>query len=189
MPSFSYRTARPSVKVAATAFLLLALVALGVAGLQIYVQTGMTPSGALLHYRGDEATLRYPKSFIEMVSVNHAHAFTMPLVALVLSVAFVATSVREWVKTLVVAALFTGMALELGVPWLVRYGPAWTVHLFVGAGMLIVSGLFAAVAVPLYEMWWATPQGVGTSAGPQAWQAERGSPGNHLRKVERRVRG
>jgi hypothetical protein len=189
MPSFSYRTARTSIKLAATAFLLLAVAALGVAGLQIYVQTGMTSSGALLHYRGDEATLRYPKSFIEMVGVNHAHAFTMPLVALVLSVAFVATSAREWVKALVVIALFTGMALELGVPWLVRYGPAWTVHLFVGAGVLIVSGVFTAVAVPLYEMWWATPQGVGTAAGPQAWQPGPGSPGNRLRKIGRRIRG
>jgi len=184
MPPFSYRTARTSVKLAATAFLLLAVAALGVAGLQIYVQTGMTPSGALLHYRGDEATLRYPKSFIEMVGVNHAHAFTMPLVALVLSVAFVATRAREWVKSLVVIALFTGMALELGVPWLVRYGPAWTVHLFIGAGVLLVSGLFAAVAVPLYEMWWATPQGVGAAAGLQAWP-EPGSPGHRLRKIGR----
>jgi hypothetical protein len=183
MPSFSYRTAPTSLKLATTAFLLLAVAGLGVAALQIYVKTGMTPSGALLHYRGDEGALRYPKSFMEMVGVNHAHAFTMPLVALVLSVAFLATSAREWLKGLVVVALFTGMALELGVPWLVRYGPAWTVHLFVGAGVLIVSGLFTAVAVPLYEMWWTTPHGVGTAAVPQAWQ-----PGS-LRKIGRRVRG
>jgi hypothetical protein len=54
-----------------------------------------------------------------------------------------------------------------------------------GAGVLIVSGLFTAVAVPLYEMWWATPQGVGAAAGPQAWQPEPGSPGNRLRKIGR----
>jgi hypothetical protein len=183
MPSFSYQTAPTSLKLATTAFLLLAVAGLGVAALQIYVQTGMTPSGALLHYRGDEDALRYPKSFMEMVGVNHAHAFTMPLVALVLSVAFLATSAREWLKGLVVVALFAGMALELGVPWLVRYGPAWTVHLFVGAGVLIVSGLFTAVAVPLYEMWWTTLHGVGSAAVPPAWQS------GSLRKIGRRVRG
>ena len=65
--------------------------------------------------------------------------------------------------------LFSGMALELGVPWLVRYGPPWTVHLFLLSGILLVGGLFAAVAMPLYEMWW-TRETIGTIARPQAWQ-------------------
>jgi hypothetical protein len=157
MPDFSYRTAPASVKLAVTAFLLLAVAALGVAALQIYVRTGLTPQGALLHYRGDEATLQYPKSFAEMVEVAHAHAFTIPMVSLVLAVALLASSAQEWLKRFGVVALFSGMTLELGLPWLVRYGPPWAVHLFLFAGALIGSGLFVAVAVPLYEMWWLKP--------------------------------
>ena len=182
MPAFSYRTALPSFKLAATAFLLLAALGLGVAALQIYVRTGLTPQGALLHYRGDEETLHYPMGFPEMVGITHAHAFTMPLLALVLSLAIANSRVREWLKCLVVVALFTGMFLELSVPWLVRYGPAWTVHLFLPSGVLLVGGLFVAVAVPLYEMWWA-PHGVPIAARPQAWQPGKwpSSLGNRLR--------
>jgi|KBSMisStaDraftv2_1062788.scaffolds.fasta_scaffold316186_2 hypothetical protein len=153
MRTFSYRTASTSLKLAITGLLLLAVVGLGVAALQVYVRTGMTPTGALLHYRGNEATLQYPKSFAEMVSITHVHAFTMPMVAFVLAAAFVATNAREWLKRLVVIALFTGMVLELGVPWLVRYGPAWSVHLFPLAGVLLFGGLVASVGLPLYEMW------------------------------------
>jgi hypothetical protein len=174
MPTFSYRTAPTSFKLAATAFLLLAAAGLGVAALQIYVRTGLTPSGALLHYRGDEATLQYPMSVAQMVEIAHAHAFTLPLVALVLSVAFLGTSAPERIKRLVVITLFSGMTLELCLPWLIRYGPRWAVHLTLLTGALIVSGLFTAVAVPLYEMWWP-PQTAGTTARPQTWQSEKWS--------------
>jgi hypothetical protein len=153
MEGFSYRRAAPTVKLTVTGFLLLAVVGLGVAGLQIYVRTGLTASGALIHYRGDEATLRYAKSFNEMVEIAHAHAFTMPLLALALSLAFILCTVPEWLKAIVVMALFAGMALELGLPWLVRYGPTWTVYLFNLAGALLGGGLCMAVGVPLYEMW------------------------------------
>lgn len=182
MPTFSYRTAPTSFKLAATAFLLLAALALGVAALQIYVRTGLTPSGALLHYRGDEATLQYPKSFAEMVEIAHAHAFTIPLVTLVLAVAFLGSSAREWLKRLVVIILFSGMTLELCLPWLIRYGPRWTVHLTLLTGALIVSGLFTAVAVPLYEMWWA-PWNVGTIARPQENQPEGWSSSQRDRRA------
>lgn len=153
MQSFRYRTAPTSVKLAATWFLLLAVAGLGVAALQISVRTGLSAKGALIHYRGSEATLQYPKSFNEMVEITHAHAFTMPLLALILSVAFIPCDVPERLKRLLVTALFAGAALELGVPWLVRYGPAWTVHLLSLAGALLGGGLLVAAGVPLYEMW------------------------------------
>jgi hypothetical protein len=153
MLPFSYRHAPASVKLAATAFLLLAVVGLGVAGLQVFVRTGLTAGGALRHYRGDEATLQYPKSFNEMVEITHAHAFTMPLLALTLSVGLALSAVPERVKILITAALFAGVVLELGAPWLVRYGPVWSVHLLELGGVLLGGGLLVATAVPLYEMW------------------------------------
>src|SRR4029077_14438528 len=103
-------------------------------------------SGTLLHYLGDEATLQYPMSLPRMVEIAHAHAFTIPMGSLVLAFAFLGTSVREALKRLVVITLFSGMTLELSLPWLIRYGPAWTVHLTLLTGTLIVSGLFTAVA-------------------------------------------
>ena len=164
MPTFSYRTAPISLKLAVTGWLLLAVEGLGVAGLQIYVRTGLTPSGALRHYLGDEATLRQPMSLMEIVGITHAHGFSLPLVALALAFAFIATGAREWLKSLVVIALFMGMALELGLPWLVRYGPAWSVHLFLLTGVLLIGGLSVSVAVPLYEMWWLPPETAVTAA-------------------------
>ena len=184
MPAFSYRTAATSVKLAITGWLLLAVVGLGVAGLQIHTQAGLTPTRALLHYQGDEATLQYPMNFPDLVGITHAHAFTLPILALLLSLGLIASSAREWLKRLVVIALFSGVVLELGVPWIVRFGPAWTVHLFPLIGVLIIGGLFIAVGLPLYEMWLAPPESVATSARPQAWQPGKlpSSQGNRLRK-------
>lgn len=153
MDTFRYRRAPFSVKIMASGFLVLALAGLGVVLLQIYVKTGLTTQGALAHYRGDEATFQTAMGFGELVEITHAHAFTMPLVALTLGLAFVLTEVSERVKRTVVTALLTGVGLELGLPWVVRYGPAWTVHLFNVAGVLLAGGIFAAVGVPLYEMW------------------------------------
>jgi hypothetical protein len=153
MSSFQYRRASMSVKILASGFLTLALVGLGVVLLQIYVKTGLTAHGVLAHYRGDEATFQTAMGFGELVEITHAHAFTMPLLALSLGLAFVLTEASERVKRTVVTALLAGVALELGLPWVVRYGPAWTVHLFNVAGFLLAGGIFAAVGVPLYEMW------------------------------------
>jgi len=175
MPAFSYRTAATSVKLAITGWLLLAVMGLGIAGLQINVQAGLEPTRALLHYKGDEALLQYPMNFANLVGITHAHAFTLPMLALVLSLGFIASSAREWLKRTVVIALFTGMFLELAMPWVVRYGPAWTVHLFPLIGVLLVGGLFAAVALPLYEMWWAPrePVVLKTARSQEAPEAPR----------------
>jgi hypothetical protein len=153
MRAFSYRHASLSVKLMATGFLVFAVTGLGVAGLQIYLKTGLTSHGTLVHYRGDETTLRTPMSVGELVDITHAHAFTMPLLALVIGLGFVLTEVSERTKQIVVISLLMGMVFDLGLPWLVRYGPSWTVHLFNVAGLLLVAGLFTGAAVPLYEMW------------------------------------
>ena len=153
MTGFTYRGAAVSVKIAVSGFLILAIVGLGVAALQVYVRTGLTPQGALLHYRGNEATLQYPMSFRELVEITHAHAFTIPLLVVVLSAALTLSSTSESLKRFVTLALLTGAVLELGLPWLVRYGPGWTVHLFMLTGALLGGGVFVAAGIPLYEMW------------------------------------
>ena len=142
---------------------MLALAGLGVVLLQIYVKTGLTTQGTLAHYRGDEATLQTAMGFGELVEVTHAHAFTMPLLALALGCAFLLTETSERVKRVVVSALLAGVGLELILPWVVRYGSPWSVHLFNLAGILLAGGIFAAVGVPLYEMW-ISNGGVGTKA-------------------------
>ena len=169
MPTFSYRNAPVSLKLAVTAFLLLAVVGLGVAGLQIFVRAGLTPQSTLAHFRGNEETMQYPLSFGAMVEITHAHAFTQPMLALILGLALLGTEANEAVKRVVVVVLFTGMAMELGVPWLVRYGPAWTVHLLLLTGALIISGVLVSAAIPLYEMWWRTPS-TATAARAQEWR-------------------
>ena len=153
MTGFTYRGAAVSVKIAVSGFLILAIVGLGVAALQVYVRTGLTPQGALVHYRGNEATMQYPMSFRELVEITHAHAFTIPLLVLVLSAALTLSSTSESLKRFVTLALLTGAVLELGLPWLVRYAPGWTVHLFMLTGALLGGGVFVAAGIPLYEMW------------------------------------
>jgi hypothetical protein len=173
MSTFSYRTAPTSFKLAVTAFLLLAVLGLGVAGLQIYVRAGLTPQSTLAHFRGDETTMQYPQSFGAMVEIWHAHAFTQPMLALLLTLALVATNARESLKRVVVIVLFSGMMMEMGVPWLVRYGPTWTVHLLPLTAVLIISGLIVSVAIPLYEMWWQREATNTAASRPNEWQPER----------------
>jgi hypothetical protein len=170
MLTFSYRRAPVSLKLAVTAFLLLAVVGLGVAGLQIFVRAGLTPETTLSHFRGNEETMQYPLSFGAMVEITHAHAFTQPMLAFVLALVLLASSAFEWLKRLAVVSLFVGMAMEMGVPWLVRYGPAWTVHLLLLTGALIILGVFVSAAIPLYEMWWQSGAAETTTAHPQEWR-------------------
>jgi hypothetical protein len=151
--TFSYRRAPTGVKLTATVFLLFAVLGLGIAALQIYVKTGLTVRGVLAHYRGDEAAFQTPMGFAELVEITHAHAFTMPMLAVTLGVAFALTQAAERLKQLVVMSLAVGVLLELGLPWVVRYGAPWTVHLFNVAGILLGGALILAVVVPLYEMW------------------------------------
>jgi hypothetical protein len=170
MLTFSYRHAPLSLKLAVTAFLLLAVIGLGIAGLQIFVRAGLTPETTLAHFRGNEETMQYPLSFGAMVEITHAHAFTQPMLALVLALALLASSAFEWLKRFAVVSLFLGMAMEMGVPWLVRYGPAWTVHLLLLTGALIIVGVFVSVAIPLYEMWWQPGAADTTAVHPQEWR-------------------
>jgi hypothetical protein len=104
------------------------------------------------------------------VEITHAHAFAQPMLALILALALLASSAFEWLKRLAVVALFVGMTMEMGVPWLVRYGPAWTVHLLLLTGALIIVGVFVSVAIPLYEMWWQSGTAETTAAHPQEWR-------------------
>ena len=153
MRDFDYATAPPSLKLLVSAFLIAAVLGLGVAGLQVYVRTGMTAAGAVAHYRGDEAAMMYPRSFAEMVETTHAHVLAMPMLALILGLGLTLTRASERLKVAATIALFAGVFLELLVPWLVRYGPPGAAHLLTVAGMSLSAGLLTCVAVPLYEMW------------------------------------
>jgi hypothetical protein len=170
MLTFSYRRAPVSLKLAVTAFLLLAVVGLGVAGLQVFVRAGLTPESTLTHFRGSEETMQYPLSFGAMVEITHAHAFAQPMLAFVLALVLLASSAFEWLKRLAVVCLFVGMAMEMGVPWLVRYGPAWTVHLLLLTGALLIVGVFVSVAIPLYEMWWQSGAADTPAAHTHEWR-------------------
>ena len=92
------------------------------------------------------------------------------VLAFVLALVLLASSAFEWLKRLTVVFLFVGMAMEMGVPWLVRYGAAWTVHLLLLTAALIIVGVFVSVAIPLYEMWWQSGAGDATGALPQEWR-------------------
>lgn len=167
---FSYRNSPVSLKLAVTAFLLLALAGLAVAGLQIYVRAGLTPTSTLAHFRGSEETMQYPLSFGAMVEITHSHAFTQPMLALTLSAVLLLSGASEWFKRTGVALLFLGMAMELGVPWLVRYGPAWTVHLLLLTAAVMIPGILMSAVIPLYEMWWLPRTAETATARPQEWR-------------------
>lgn len=155
---YMLRDARLEVRLVYSAFLL--FVAIGmitVAAFQLN-HIGITPSEVASHYLGGEGNgeMRFPKTSRELVETTHFHAFIMGVVYLVLAHLFIATSVSLRLQRVIVVLAFGGLAGDIVVPWLIRYGSAGFSYLLIGSWMAEWIGFGAFIAVPISEMWWTS---------------------------------
>jgi len=124
------------------------------------VRTGLTPTGTVEWYRGNEnatgevSQLLFPKSIREMLDVTHPHLFEGGIIIFVLSHLFGLTKVRERRKRWVYFLAFSALLLDIGVPWLTRFVWSGFAPVHILSTVLLTVMFIILMGRPLYEMWW-----------------------------------
>jgi hypothetical protein len=134
-----------------------AATAVGIA--MYHVRTHLTPAGTRAYYLGNEGAaapgeeMLFARSLKELLDVTHAHAFEQTFLFFILCHLFALTRVADRLKTVVYAASFGSVALDLAAPYLIRYVSPALAPLQPANTALMTAVLLALLAVPLYEMW------------------------------------
>ena len=163
MPGFSLAYANASTKTLLTAFLLAVLGGLAVALLQYLDRAGGgSHEGAVAWVRGndDDARAREiipPKSYRELLSITHEHAFSLPMLLFVLLHLVALCTIGERAKIALYLLAFGALGATMAAPWLVAYrGPEWAPLLRIGGSGLALS-IAASALICLFETWLVRP--------------------------------
>jgi hypothetical protein len=88
-----------------------------------------------------------------LIQTSHTHLFGQTLIAGLLGLIFLFTSVREGLKTLIVALPFVGTLVDIGGMWLTRFAwPSLSV-LVIAGGTLFALGYVLIAVIALYDLW------------------------------------
>lgn len=154
---FSLQKTANSTKVLISLFLGMTAIATTVGVIMYHVRTGLSAVGAAQYYVTDGESAH---SMLELLDATHPHLFTMAFLVFVLGHIFALTRVTSKTKTRLALMAFGSVLLDAAAPWIISY--IWpffsTVQLLNTA---VLSGVILAyLAVPMYEMWLASPQPV-----------------------------
>lgn len=146
-------------RVLLTLFNVMILVATGIGILMYRVRTRLTVLGAQQWYLGNEGSakpsdeLMFARTTKEMLDVTHPHAFSQIFLFFILCHIFALTRAGDRVKIAVYVASFVSVAIDLAVPYLIRFvSPAFaTLQIF--NYVLMTASIVTLFAVPMYEMW------------------------------------
>ncbi|GAC1687887.1 MAG: hypothetical protein NVS9B3_06440 [Gemmatimonadaceae bacterium] len=135
-------------------------VAATVIGIVMYkVRTKLTALGAEAWYRGNEGTARpgdeimFARTLKEMLDVTHPHAFSQPFLFFILCHIFALTGVSDRWKIALYVTSFGTVAVDLVVPYLIRFVSPAFAPLQLANSVLMAATLIALLVVPSYEMW------------------------------------
>jgi hypothetical protein len=88
-----------------------------------------------------------------LIQTSHTHLFGMTLIAGLLALIFLFSSLADWKKAVILALPFVGTMLDVGSMWLTRFvWPQFAVLVMVG-GSLFALGYLLIAAISLYELW------------------------------------
>src|SRR5919109_2848688 len=88
-----------------------------------------------------------------LIQTSHTHLFGQTFIAGLLGLIFLFASVRESVKTLIIALPFVGTLLDIGGMWLTRFvWPSLSV-LVIAGGTLFALGYVLIALIALWELW------------------------------------
>lgn len=88
-----------------------------------------------------------------LIQTSHTHLFGQTLIAGLLGLIFLFSSLGERTKALVIALPFVGTLVDIGGMWLTRFvWPPFGV-LVIAGGMLFALGYVLITFVSLYELW------------------------------------
>ncbi|MDA0576648.1 MAG: hypothetical protein O3B24_00955 [Verrucomicrobia bacterium] len=131
-------------KLVTTLFLLTMLAACVVTCLLAAITTGASRAQTAAHYQGTDTPdmEAYPKSTEEMLGTAHFHLFSMPVVLLIVGHLMGLTRYPRWLQGLLICSGFLGLALAVGMPFLVVHAAApW-------AGLKVFGNLLMAITLP-----------------------------------------
>jgi hypothetical protein len=88
-----------------------------------------------------------------LIQTSHTHLFGQTLIAGLLGLIFLFSSLREWVKSLILALPFVGTIIDIGGMWLTRFvWPPLALLVIIG-GSLFALGYVLITILSLYELW------------------------------------
>jgi hypothetical protein len=90
-----------------------------------------------------------------LIQTSHTHLFSQTLIAGLLGLIFLGTSVRDRVKAMVVALPFVGTFLDIGGMWLTRFLSPSLSFLVVAGGTMFALGYVLITALSLRDLWLA----------------------------------
>jgi hypothetical protein len=88
-----------------------------------------------------------------LIQTSHTHLFGQTLIAGLLGLIFLFSSLSEWPKAVIVALPFVGTILDIGGMWLTRF--VWHVFatLVLLGGSVFALGYVLITGIALYELW------------------------------------
>jgi len=88
-----------------------------------------------------------------LIQTSHTHLFGQTLIAGLLGLIFLFSSVGEWKKAVILALPFVGTMLDIGGMWLTRFAwPSFAVLVTIG-GSTFALGYCLIAVISLYELW------------------------------------
>lgn len=107
----------------------------------------------------DDVPLRLEKPARQVVETFHFHAFSMPVLLLILGHIFMMCALSTRTKIAVLLLASTSTLLHLLLPPLVRFASAGFALLFAPSAIVMCTTWVVLLAWPLVEMWWPKKAG------------------------------
>jgi hypothetical protein len=90
-----------------------------------------------------------------LIQTSHTHLFGQTLIAGLLGLIFLFSSVREGLKALIVALPFAGTLIDISGMWLTRFVWSPLAFLVILGGSLFALGYVLITLISLWELWLA----------------------------------
>lgn len=88
-----------------------------------------------------------------LIQTSHTHLFGQTLIAGLLGLIFLFSSLGEWKKAVILALPFVGTIIDIGGMWLTRFvWPPFSILVLLG-GSLFGLGYILITMISLYELW------------------------------------
>jgi hypothetical protein len=88
-----------------------------------------------------------------LIQTSHTHLFGQTLIAGLLGLIFLFSSLREVPKTVIVCLPFLGTLIDIGGMWLTRFASPQLAALVIAGGTIFAAGYVVITARSLWELW------------------------------------
>ena len=88
-----------------------------------------------------------------LIQTSHTHLFGQTLIAGLLGLIFLFSSLGEWKKATILALPFVGTIIDIGGMWLTRFVWPPLAVLVIAGGTLFALGYALITVISLYELW------------------------------------